>query len=159
MFRRGQVNSIDAMVAMVAFIMLLVFIISFWGTMLASKSELLKRTRFEYGIVSASDALIKSAGFPSNWETNASGVRTIGLALSPNVLSYSKLSNFTALPYATQKKLLGIYPDFYFFLQYQNGTRAFATGNSSIFGSQIAAVQRVGILGNQTVTMELMTYG
>ena len=156
--RRGQVNSIDALVAIVVFVLCMTFILSFWSTTIATRAELIKRSRFEYAAISASDALAKSAGVPCDWEYNASSARMIGLATAPNVLSPTKLSNLTAISYAALKGKLGIDSDFYLYVEYQNGTRVYEAGNLLTAGSQVAAVQRFCLLGNESVKMVFLVY-
>ncbi|MFA5246494.1 MAG: hypothetical protein WC408_01225 [Candidatus Micrarchaeia archaeon] len=141
------------------FVVCLTFILSFWSMTITSRAEMVKRSRLEYSAIAASDVLIKSSGTPSNWEDNITGLKMIGLASSPNVLSLNKLSNFSALDYSIQKTMIGIDLEYYFYLEYANGTKIFSNGNSSLSGSQITVIRRIALLGNETVSMVLFAYG
>lgn len=160
MNRKGQINSFDATFAMLVFILALVFIIAFWFTSISSMQNTISRNRLEYTALSISDVLVKSQGLPSNWEQDPSNTHMLGLATYPNVLSESKLSNFTNLSYSTAKDLLNLdSEEFYFYVEYLNGTRVYESGNSSLTGDNIITVRRFAVLNGTKVRMGLSVYG
>ncbi|MBI2076078.1 MAG: hypothetical protein HYT72_02405 [Candidatus Aenigmarchaeota archaeon] len=76
----------------------------------------------ELGAVKISDMLVRSAGYPANWEDNPVSAISIGLSSSDRVLDGKKLSAFTNLDYQTAKKLLGTSEYEFYFRLVRNGT-------------------------------------
>ncbi len=157
--KKGQLNSVDMIMASVVIVILLVFAMVFWFNGILSAQNNIKKNGMEYTAISISDILLKSPGLPSNWTNNTANIQMLGLATSSNVLSSSKLSNFTNISYSNAKNLLGVTSEFYFYVEDLNGSRLYETGNSSISGNNIVAITRFAILNNKKVRMRLTVYG
>ena len=156
--KKGQVNSMDALLSVMVFAMLLVFLFASWMGGVLSAKNAVGRNRMEYAALSASELLMESGGMPQGWETNSSGVLMLGLANSQNTLSAAKVANFSALPYETSRGLLGTASEFYFVLQELDGGTLYSAGNSTLLGSTKVAIERYGMMGNKKVRMRLVFY-
>ncbi len=94
MAKRGQAVIMDLFVAISVFIVLLTILIITWDlhtirlTSRVEYDELILRT------LSISDTLVKSEGFPFDWENSPSSTLQIGLAQSDGVLSTDKVTVF-----------------------------------------------------------------
>jgi len=156
--KKGQVNSMDALLSVMVFAILLVFIFASWMGGVASAENAVGRSRMEYAAISASGLLMESTGTPADWEANSSAVLMLGLANSQNTLSAAKVANFSALPYETSKSLLGTTSEFYFVLQEIGGGTLYSAGNSTLLGSTKIVIERYGMLGDKKVRMRLVFY-
>ncbi|MCL6088616.1 MAG: hypothetical protein M1530_00430 [Candidatus Marsarchaeota archaeon] len=156
---RGQQNSLDAVLAIVVFALILTFTLEFWAARTAGADEVINRNGYQQAALSASDLLLKSPGVPNNWEANASNAQSIGWTSSPNVLSGPKIGNFSALDYERQKNLTGLWPEFYFEVTNMSGSVLYHGGNSSYGGRQQAALARFGLLNGQIVRIRWIVYG
>ena len=157
--RKGQAFSIDAVLALIAFAVLLVFILGFWSQAAASSDKAKLRSRLEYAALSSSELLVSSNGVPYDWEKSPSGASSMGLSSDKNILSPAKAANFTAMNYSDAKVLLGMDYDFYFAVEYLNGTGVYSLGNSSIPGAEAVSVGRLALLNGQMVKMRMVVYG
>jgi hypothetical protein len=157
--KKGQMSSIDAVLALIVFAGMVVFFMAFWSSSMMSIKGTLQKNRQEYAALAASGLLVKSPGVPYDWENAPSGVRTIGLAKSENVLSREKLSAFAGLPYGESKALLGIDSDFFFYLEDMEGSRLYEAGNPAASGKTSAIVARFALLDGKAVRIRLNVYG
>jgi hypothetical protein len=156
---RAQISAFDMVLAIMVFSMLFVFFVQSWSTTVSTANSAMKKNKVEYSAISATDLLMQSTGVPINWERNTSGIRSIGLASEPNVLSEKKVANFTELNYSIQKSLLGIPGDFYFYVEDMGGERLYECGNVTAISSNIVSISRIGMLGDQKVRLWLISYG
>ncbi len=159
---RGQINSIDLLIAFIIFVLIFAFLIMSWSSGIQSSSDTITRMRLQAALSSASDNLMTQPGVPSNWELTPSSVSTIGLSsYSNNVLNANKISNMTVFPYSNLTTLLGLSGyDFYLTIENLNGTVLYQVGNSSIPSTNRAvSVNRDGLLNGQIVRMRLVGYG
>lgn len=139
------------MLSFIIFTILLVSIVSFWFNGVHSSGTMLARNRMETELIGASEILVKSPGFPEDWETNSSNVTVLGLASEPNMLNAAKLSNFTNLSYSHLRELLGLSHEFSFAVQDQTGNLLYAVGNSSAGTSSSVTMTRFAVLDGQVV--------
>ena len=157
-YRKGQINSLDMLITSVIFVLLIVFLVVTWYNSTYSARIIIEKNNMERSLLGASDILLKTRGLPDNWEANVSTVKMLGLAKSQNVLSASKLANFTSLIYSTAKTLLGYDYDFYFFVENINGSSLYQIGNVSA-SNRTVSITRFAILNNQKVRLRIGVYG
>ncbi|MCX8175268.1 MAG: hypothetical protein N3E51_03625 [Candidatus Micrarchaeota archaeon] len=155
---RGQALSTDAIISLSAFSILLFFIASYWTYASQSASEAYSQSRLEKSALSASDLLVKSPGYPPNWESNPQTASSIGLAQSPNRLSSPKLSALASLGYQNAKLYMGLEKDFYLAITLQNGSTVFSLGNSTFNASQSVTITRLAFLNGSAVRLRLVHY-
>ncbi len=159
---RGQSTSIDMLIAVMIFVIILTFTISFWTRTELSVNDAHQRHRLEAEALAATDMLLKSSGTPDNWEQNISNISntgSIGLVKAQNIIDVNKLANFTALDYSTQKEFLGASSEFYMDVKDLNGNLLYATGNTTLTGDRIITITRVALLNNQPVRLRMVSYG
>jgi hypothetical protein len=156
--RKGQINSIDFMIAVLIFAVLLVFLIGFWFLNMAEISTMMERDRLDSAAIAVSDMLVKTPGVPGNWEEDPSSAWAVGLAESQNVLIGEKVANFTALDYNASKEIMGIDGDYYFYIEDLEGNRLHEAGVPEL-GEGVAPVLRFGILEGEIVKVEVFVHG
>lgn len=156
---KGQVNSLDLLISIAIFVFLLVFLVMFWFVTTMNIENKIKENRLESTAIYISDTLMKTQGYPTNWEENLSTVHSLGLATySQNVLDSDKIANFTNLSYSTSKELLGVEYEYYFYIEDLDENRLYESGNST-FGEQIASITRFGILDGEEVKLWVIVHG
>lgn len=158
MSSKGQINSIDFMIAVLIFAVLLIFIIGFWFLNMAEINGMVGRDRLDSAAIAVSDMLVKTPGVPGNWEEDPANAWAVGLAESQNVISSEKVANFTALDYNVSKELLGLDGDFYFYVEDLEGNRLYESGIAEL-GSGVAPVLRFGVLDGEIVKVEVFAHG
>ena len=157
MNHKGQLNSIDSIVSVVIFTIVLTFILTFWFVNIQDIDKTIDRNKLEYDIISISDLLLKSSGIPSNWEENYSSVQMMGLVDSQNVLNENKLSNFTSMNYTELKEALGTIYEIYFYIEDIDGNKLYETGNNTLEGQSIS-LARFAVLNGEPVKMRLVLH-
>ena len=106
------------------------------------------------GVVSFDDFKKGHQTAPSGNTTTTAG----GFASSPYVLSADKIAQFTALNYSTQKDLLGMNEEFYFYVDV-NGTRYYEGGNLTAAPKSVVSIVRYGTLNGDAAIIGMMVYG
>ncbi|GEM_PF-964904 len=154
---KGQLNSLDLMLAIVIFVFLLSYVVLFRFVDVLDLDKSLTKNKLEADALSLSDILLKSQGVPYNWEKNSSNVQMIGLASSPNVLNSEKLQMFTNMSYINATQLLGLSSQFYFYVEDLEENRLYETGNSTL-SDQIISITRFAILNGEKVRVRLIVY-
>jgi hypothetical protein len=104
--KRGQVSSIDALIAILIFVLVLTSIRTIWMDNVHTAEITASATEINLSAQQAFDVLTKTQGWPTNWTT--SNVSIIGLADKPNVLSEQKVSAFESISYNTAKNKLSL---------------------------------------------------
>lgn len=84
-----------------------------------------------------------SAGYPIDW--NESSVVRLGITDGDHRLMPEKLDKFNNLSYATRGDLMGTTKDYYFYLQYQNGTKFNELGFNGSNADKLVQITRVVI--------------
>jgi len=103
---RGQISSIDLLVAILLFVLIFFSMRNIWIDNLSS--ALIESNKFQIQVLSseALDSLLKTPGYPTNWTSQ--NVQLIGLADKENVLNSIKVNSFKSLDYETAKSKLGL---------------------------------------------------
>jgi len=104
--KKGQVSSIDALLAILIFVLVLGSIRTIWVENITAADKSSSLTEINLSAQQALDVLTKTQGFPTNW--NSDNVFIIGLADKPNVLSTSKVNAFESLSYESTKEKLSL---------------------------------------------------
>lgn len=105
-FLKGQIVSSDFIVGFIIFTLLFIFFQIEWGSV---------NTSNPFSQASAAnlafDRLLETAGVPLNWELNSSNASSIGIVLTPDVISDSKLQSFLSIcnsSYDQARSLIGL---------------------------------------------------
>ncbi|MFA6065509.1 MAG: hypothetical protein WCW44_00860 [archaeon] len=103
---RGQISSIDLLVAILLFVLIFFSMRNIWIDNLSS--ALIESDKFQLQVLSneAIDSLLNTPGYPLSW--NAQNVELIGLADKQNVINSIKLAQFKSMNYETAKSKLGL---------------------------------------------------
>lgn len=106
--KRGQLFSVDLVVTVIAFIVILAFLLSFWNLNVLRFSERKHSDELQLLSFQIIDVLIKSPGVPDNWENNLDGLSVIGLSSNSNILDSEKVNTFLSLDYNLVKEKFNI---------------------------------------------------
>jgi hypothetical protein len=118
---KAQVWSFDFAVSVVIFFSVVVMILFSWNYTSAKHTEQVLFNEMESKAVSLSDSLIRTRGFPEEW--NSTNVQIIGLADEENVLNETKILQLVGMPYNTIRATMGIMNyNFYLGIRHLNET-------------------------------------
>lgn len=109
--RKGQVISIDLIVGISIFLILLTLCILVWSQTVYRMEQRKILYEMQNNLMLALDMLIKTKGVPSSWERNPNSLIALGLAYDDRTLSKDKVDafmNLVDLDYNASKKYLGI---------------------------------------------------
>jgi len=105
---RAQMFSLDYIMSVVIFTMILVILLPVWGTVNQQIQDAEARKEMQMVSISVVELFSRSTGNPSNW-TNES-IFSIGLANSAHVVNATKVLELRKIDYRTAKSLLGMNP-------------------------------------------------
>jgi hypothetical protein len=120
--------SFDFVFSALLFILMLGFAASSYSDYSVKYSLNEKKAGLETRIISISQSLVKSRGYPVDWENDASSIEVLGLAEAENTLSIQKVLAFDSIPYNETSDLLGISGEYYIELRSIKGTLQFHKG-------------------------------
>ena len=124
--KKGQVWSLDFIVAIIIFITSFLVLYNYILDLQAPKDAALKSLEIDSRFITTN---LLSSGYPSNW--TSSGVTIIGI-VDNGYLNVDKLKNFSALTYQDSKALLKTRYDFYLFFENKTTSPINISGVSSI---------------------------
>jgi len=150
--KRGQVFSVDLVVTVIAFIIIFVFLISFWNLNVLRFSERKYSDELQLLSFQTTDILIKSPGVPNNWEDNSNNISVIGLGLSLGYLDANKVNTFLGLDYDLTKEKFNIERFDYRFELLSIDGEVLNTSGANLSNNLLEniAVSRIVMIGNET---------
>lgn len=160
---KAQLWSLDFILSIIIFSLILLSILFIWNYTNAEISERLEFKKMKTLALFISDILIRSTGIPENWEEN--NVKVIGLAENENILNKTKVLRFINMDYNTSKRVLGIQLyDYYFKLEDLNKSIIYINQTPVIKGiypdnvSLIIPIYRYGLLDDAIVKMTFILW-
>ena len=126
--RQGSA-SLDFVFASFIFILILGYSVVAYSESISSLRHAEKTAKLEAGAYSISEAMVKSKGYPENWEDSPSDAKAIGLAESENVLSTAKVSALHSMDEMQAKEIMGIANDYLLQIESVDGQVFFAKGS------------------------------
>ncbi|MFB6088389.1 MAG: hypothetical protein ABEK36_01270 [Candidatus Aenigmatarchaeota archaeon] len=126
-------------------------------TNIYKKIERQEEMLFYEEIMSVTDTLMLSEGYPQNW--NSSNVQVIGLASTPNNLNKTKVQRFLGLDYEKVKSGLGFgNKEFYFEMRNKTGIIG-SVGNKDYNNSKtINTVNREGLMDGKKIKLSIIVW-
>ena len=162
--RRGSV-SMDFVFASLIFIIILGFTAISYSNYLNDFKIAESKKSLETSALSISETLIKSSGYPRNWEQNVSalevsGLGVLGLAESENetVLDPNKVAAFNTLSYNATRELFGIDNDYYTSIKSMDGKSFFSKGTEFADNSSVA-IERIVLFNQSICKLTVRLYG
>ncbi|MFH1592350.1 MAG: hypothetical protein ABIB47_03210 [Candidatus Woesearchaeota archaeon] len=156
---KGQIVSLDLILSIVVFILLIGGIIAFWNIYILRFNANIKQEELALKATKITDLFVESQGVPTGW--NETNVQVIGLVDRDRRLSSNKLASLLNVTYAQIKTSLNIDAnEFYFRVVDLNGALVKAkgnfveVGNSSLDVEQVIEMRRFALYGNQKVVLE-----
>ncbi len=170
MNRKGQIFSIDALVACAILLVVLTISTLLWAGVDTRRASFEEYRWMEWGARDASSSLITSAGDPADWENIAdvdfdSQARAIGLARERNVLDSRKLARLSELnetKYFEIKTLLGLAKyDVRLSVRDASGAAVWVWGASPGAGEEKGAlvIDRLALLNGSNVIFRTEVWG
>lgn len=161
---KGQVLSIDLLIATAIFLFILNTSVLIWNSELSRKNDMEARKWMEESARTTSNQLVTSQGDPSDWqnlqELNESSLHSLGLVDSRNMLNQKKVDKLSLLSntnYALIKRVIG--------LEAYNVTIYLISNKSSmIFGTEpaseegVISVDRFALLNDSKVTIRMKVW-
>jgi len=168
--RRGQLFSYDFLLASIGLMVLLAIYFTSSVAVTDRMGEAELRAEMEEATQTAANSLLRTPGDPSNWENapiNDTGIRSLGLANSRNLLDAEKTSAFFNITcgsaeYNATVPILGLSRRAYAYnasLEYLNGTLIYSinrTPPSSIV--QSIPAERLAILNGTEVRLKMVVW-
>src|SRR3989344_5506685 len=149
--RKAQLFSLESILSIVLFIIVILFLLSFWNLYSSRLSSQIHSEELQLQAAQVTDILVSSRGYPDEWEADPASVVIPGLMLNPGSLDEQKLNQFLALDYETLKQLLNIERfDIAFELRDVSGNVLENRGNISSTADEAVVFQRLMLLKNQT---------
>lgn len=142
---KGQIITSDLLLAITVLSILVIYLGGAIDNTLDKFASNEQLQDMELGAVKTADVLVRSAGYPANWEDYPASAISIGLSSSDRALNEKKLSVFTNLDYQTAKKLLGVSEYEFYFKLTRNGTEKglLPAGEKSVTVRRIASYNGV----------------
>ena len=171
---KGQIFSLDVIIAVLAFTTILVSSIVIWDYTHETISKTERRIELELATMNVLSTLLESPGSPSNWSNfpvndfNESNVLSIGLTRNDSIsliskdlwhLDYEKISYLNPSTYNKTKKILGLAGhDFKLTINLFNGTEF--SENYSVSGDltnieEQVVLTRYGLLNGEKTELVL----
>jgi hypothetical protein len=101
------------------------------------------KAQLETSIVSITETLIKSKGYPTDWENNVPGLEVLGLAQTENILSLNKVNAFESISYNETKDLLGVSGEYYIEIRSVDDQVFFSKGSELVNTSSVSLERTV----------------
>jgi len=108
---KAQVSAYDFIIAMTLFLFMFITLHSIWAGNFNATVENQMRTQTQESGYKALEVLVKSSGYPLDWETDPNNAEVIGLAKRKNILDNDKVEafkNMGLVNYELSKNLLGL---------------------------------------------------
>ena len=162
--RRGSV-SMDFVFASLIFILILGFTAISYSNYLDAYKIAESKKSLEASALSISETLIKSSGYPRNWEQNVSafeipGLGVLGLAgqENENVLDPNKVTAFSTLSYNATRNMFGFDGDYYISIKSVDGKTFFSKGTEYADSSSVA-IERIVLFNQSVCRLTVRLYG
>jgi len=147
---KGQINTVDLIVSLMIFIMVLTIGLTVWNTSYARINDLEATRNAHENAYFVTNELVKGPGAPTNW--NSSNVIQIGLADKQNVVTFSKWNELHKFANTTISAQLGVTTyNAYLVLKRTDGTIIDWVGLPTNSSTRLAAVMLSYVVFNSTV--------
>lgn len=146
--KRAQVWYADFAIGLLIFMVAIVGFMTYTYTEVTSDEEDLDSLIIDAKVIAAS---LVSEGYPADW--NATNVTRVGLTDGDHRIDQSKLDIFSNLSYSDRAGVMGTTKDYYFYMQYANGTRFNILGQSGNESDVLVQVTRIVIYNNTMARM------
>lgn len=132
---KGQLFSSDMVASVFLFSIAVSTVLFAWNSVIDNSVNDMQRKDMEITATRILDILVKSPGYPIDWEKSNASV--IGLANYDRTIDANKLNTFINMDYNTTRKIFGIPYDYFFrignYTKGVNGTEAVFVRRMVIF--------------------------
>lgn len=159
---KGQTISLDFLVSVIIFIVFMLLLIPVISNIESDFQDQKNRRFMETKIITVSDLLLKTPGYPENW--NDVNVESIGLVTGEQ-LNGSKMMILKTMGYDRVRSIIGLSgTEFYMnFTNYKNEPVFFngiklEYGNSDISGNYVYKIKRLSVMNDTIIIMNLVIW-
>ena len=119
---KGQLITSDLVMAVFILIVMIPLIVLSFESSIDAAAENAKENDMNTAAVKISDLLVRTGGYPSNWENDINSTIVMGLASQDKTLDASKLYAFLNADYGKTKEIMNIRGYDYYFTLVNNGS-------------------------------------
>ena len=148
--RKGQVWFVDFMVGVLIFVFMVTIYFSYVNTSEYSDDTIMPSLIADSKKVSS---VLVTRGYPLDW--SLSNITQVGLTDGANRIDFDKLESFNSLSYNSRKEYIHTTKNYYFYLEYINGTRFNILGDQGNTSNYLVQSSRYVIYNNSIVKMGL----
>jgi len=160
--KKGQAISTDFIFSFAVFILFLLILVPLLSRIEGDVREQRLQELMERSIISASDMLVKTPGYPDNWDKN--NVSSIGLKTGDH-LDKNKIKNLMEMDYKKAKDNLGL-SGFEFYMNitdYKNqaisiDSNTLQFGNNIINGNRVSNIKRPVVFNNTISVLNMVIW-
>jgi hypothetical protein len=109
---KGQVSGLDLTLGMVLVLFIMLSAYDVWGSTVSKMDAFQSHKALDDRLRDVSQLLVRTSGDPANWsstrEVDGSRVKSIGFAMSDNVLDYRRIEKAQAMDYDDLKEIMGL---------------------------------------------------
>ncbi len=157
--RRGQISTIDLVVASLIMVLILLSVMDVWNTVVVRFSSFSESMTLRREALQAAELLVKTPGSPAGWDdgtVNATAVSYMGLVNRENVLDEGKLEALAAADYGDLKAILGLNRDFRLEIMELGGGTLYEAGIS--LDDDAVLVERFALYNDTLTGVKLTLY-
>lgn len=157
---KGQIITTEFMLVATILVVLLIASLSFWFIGSSRFQENVDRTEIQLTALDVSDQLVKSGGFPEDWNEHTSTTVSLGLVVYERDLDQSKVETFmNNLTYSEIKDYLAIENlEILVTIYSLDGQTLYQTGSYPDNPETVANVRRAAVLGTDIVHVDVMIW-
>lgn len=114
MNERGQISTLDLVVASAVFLSILFSAVYLWGDTMKSIGRTSEKNDLDSKVLDISETLVKTQGEPPDWQNmaagdiNSSSVKSLGLASEDNILDPEKIDKLKLIDYDEAREMMGL---------------------------------------------------
>jgi hypothetical protein len=155
MDRKGQVSSVDILVAILLFLTAFFVLRGIWLNNLTVSAEKIDYMEQNYSAQQAAMVLLQTEGYPSNW--NKDNVSIAGIAAKPYVIDSEKLTEFCQIPHASAINALGL-GKFDFYFSFDSDTLDVSCGSAAPANVSVVRINRQVVYEGGEALVELSVF-
>lgn len=165
MRRRAMVYTVDMMVSVIFFMVIIASMLWVWGQSQNAISQYDNRMERMEKLIYIGQSLVTTSGRPANWHESgpfdSEGVKALGLAHSPNELSHGRLERLESMEYEDLRIILGLgAQDFHISIEHNWSGESVILyeAGQHLDAQQIMVAERFALLNETPVRMRIRLY-
>lgn len=158
MREKGQLEGMDIVFSVLAFLLLFAFASILWADIFTNAAKGRQLERLKIKATEIADQVVLSPGSPGNWH-NAAGYNKLGLAVKPRVISNGRLDALKNADYNSLKAKMNIEGNDYLVELRKDSNTFFSKGIVPANPDFGVKVERIVVYNNDTALLSVILYG